>query len=117
MEQIKNKSSLILGGILLVLLFVTMFFNYTTSISNDYMVKRIDEIESEIKKLRKENEEYQKKIEDFQVKILSIDDKIDENNQIIEKIRKDGKVKINRFKHYDARMWERYFTERYKQKK
>lgn len=117
MEQIKSKSSLIFGIILLLVLFVSLFFNYTNSISNDYMVKKIDQIESEIGKLRLENQEYQKKIEGFQEQISGIDDKIDENNHKIDKIRKDGKDKINRFKHYDARMWERYFTERYKQKK
>jgi peptidoglycan hydrolase CwlO-like protein len=117
MEQVKNKSSWIIAGILLLLLFVTLFFNYTSSLSNEYMVKRIDQIESEIKKLREENEQYQKKIDGFQNQISKIDDRIDENNQKIDKIRKDGKDKITRFKHYDARMWERYFTERYKQKK
>jgi hypothetical protein len=46
--------------------------------------------------------------------LIKIDSNIATNNQKIDILKNNTNEKINSFKSYDARMWEKFFTDRYK---
>jgi peptidoglycan hydrolase CwlO-like protein len=119
MERIlHNRLSFIF--ILLIVVFLTQIFSL---LGNSNQIEKIKYIKSEMKtiqsnidKVYESNKKLDKKIEGFKLDIESLDEGITANNKKIDKLKQDEKTKIDNFKHYNARMWESYFTSRYAKK-
>lgn len=82
--------------------------------SSKYLEKEVKNIKVEIEKYRQQNEKLQKDLIKYDYLLLKIDSGISKNNKKIDKLKLSTDEKINSFKSYDARMWERFFTDRYK---
>lgn len=123
MENLKNvlSNKLNLIVILIALIFVFQIFSL---FSNGKEAQKINYIKSEISDLKEQVKvvygsyyKLDKKIDTFNVRINQIHEVVKINNIKIDKLKKDEKIQIDKFKSYDARMYERYFTDRYKTKK
>lgn len=111
------------GYLVLILLFIIfltltnviqfLFLNETFQ-NSDYLKKQVVKIESDIKKYQSDNKLLLEKIEKYEKHIIKIDSNISTNNKTIDKLKNKANEKINSFKHYDARMWEEFFSNRYK---
>jgi peptidoglycan hydrolase CwlO-like protein len=106
--------------VLLLIVFITQIFSLMSS-SNQ--LEKVSYIKSEMKKnqsiidsIYKKNKDLDKKIENFNSKLEVLDNSINANNSKIDKLKKDEKNKVDSFKHYNASMWEKYFTDRYSKK-
>jgi len=106
--------------VLLIIVFITQIFSLMSSGNQidkiKYIKSEINTIQSNIDKVYESNKKLDKKIDGFKLEIESIDKGISENNKKIDKLKQDEKTKIDNFKHYNARMWESYFTSRYAKK-
>lgn len=82
--------------------------------SSKYLEKEVKNIKYEIDKYAKQNEKLQKDLIKYDYLLLKIDSNISINNKKIDKLKLNTNEKINSFKSYDARMWEKFFADRYK---
>jgi septal ring factor EnvC (AmiA/AmiB activator) len=106
---------ILLFAIVLIIINVSQFMFVNETFKNsDYLKKEIVKIEASIKKYQSENKLLLEKIKEHEEAIVKIDSNIGINNQDIDKLKNKTNEKINSFKHYDARMWEQYFANRYK---
>ena len=80
-------------------------------------LKEQKKLQKKIDTLEKDYQAEAIKIIDYENKILVLDSKVQDNNNKINGLYENAKNKKNSFRSYDARMWERYFTDRYSQKK
>jgi peptidoglycan hydrolase CwlO-like protein len=113
-----KKTYLILILIFILILIISniiqfMFVNQTFE-NSDYLKKEVVKIESNIKKYQSDNKLILEKIQEHEESISKIDSNILTNNESIDKLKNKSNEKINSFKHYDARMWEDFFSNRYK---
>ena len=99
---------LIIGNI-----FQFMYINQTFQ-NSDYLKKEVIKIESDIKKYQLENKRILEKQNKYENDIKKIDSNISRNNKNIDILKNKYNEKINDFKSYDARMWEKFFADRYK---
>ena len=107
---------LFLLGIIVILFFI-LFNTYNGNEKVKYLQKKIEDLQVTVDDAYKNNRKLQNKIEGFNDSISKIDKAINDNNKKIDKLKEDEKNKLDNFKSYDAGMWERYFAERYKDKK
>ena len=119
MDSINNKLNFTI--ILVVSFFVIEAFNIFSFGGSqmrkiDYIKKEIEHNKIIVDSLNKANKTLQINIATFNKKLKDLDAGIDENNNKIDKIKRDGKVKIDSFNYYNARMWESFFTNRYAKK-
>jgi len=117
-KLLHNRISLVF--ILLIVVFLTQIFSL---MSNGNQLDKIKYIKSEIAKsqlivdsLYKKNINLDKKIDQLNSKIQVLDSSISNNNVKIDKLKQNEKNQIDKFQHYDAGMWEKYFTDRYSKK-
>jgi len=110
-------------GLVFVLLIVVFFTQIFSLMSSGNQLDKIRYIKSEIAKsqlivdsLYKKNINLDKKIDQLNSKINELDNSISANNDKIYKLKQNEKSHIDKFKHYDAGMWEKYFTDRYSKK-
>jgi peptidoglycan hydrolase CwlO-like protein len=111
------------GYIILILLFTIfliicnivqlMFVNQTFQ-NSDYLKNEVVKIQSDIKKYQSENKLILEKIKEYEKDIVKIDSNISRNNKNIDILKNKYNEKINNFKSHDARMWEKFFADRYK---
>ena len=111
------------GYIVLILLFTIfliicnivqlMFINQTFQ-NSDYLKNEVVKIQSDIKKYQSENKLILEKIKEYEKDIVKIDSNISRNKKNIDILKNKYNEKINDFKSYDARMWEKFFADRYK---
>jgi len=119
MEDLKNylSSKLTLLIIIVCLVFsvqvFTFFYNGNEVQKVDYIKKEISNLKNDVDAISKSEKELDKKIDTFNVGIKKIHEAVKLNNIKIDKLKENGKIQIDNFKSYDARMWERYFTDRY----
>jgi Skp family chaperone for outer membrane proteins len=99
---------LIIGNI-----FQFMYINQTFE-NSDYLKNEVIKIQSDIKKYQSENKKLSEKILAYEKMLVKIDSSISVNEQKIDKLKISTNEKINSFKSYDAIMWEKFFTDRYK---
>jgi peptidoglycan hydrolase CwlO-like protein len=106
--------------ILLIVVFFTQIFSL---FSSGNQIDKINYIKTELKKnktfvdsIYKKNEGLKKDIELLNSKLEKLDNSISANNDKIDKLKKNEKIQVDNFKHYDAGMWEKYFTNRYSKK-
>jgi peptidoglycan hydrolase CwlO-like protein len=116
-EKDTKKGYLVLILMFIIILLVTntiqfLFLNQTHN-NTDYLKKQVLKIESDIEKYQSENELIFKKIDGHENAIIKIDSSISKNNESIDELKSNSNEKINNFKHYNARMWEEFFANRY----
>lgn len=105
---------ILLFNIVLVLCFVIqLIFTKTTFENSEYLKNEVIKIESEIQKNQIENKALLDKVIGFEKEIDKIDNDINNNKENLEKLKNRTNEKIDSFKHFNARMWEDFFTERY----
>jgi hypothetical protein len=122
MENVKNalsnKMTLLMIMICLVFSFqvFNLFSNGTEAIKVDYIKKEINGLKDDVNEIYKSEKALDKKIDTFNYEIKNIHEAVTINNTKIENLKKYEKVQIDKFKSYDARMWEKYFADRYASK-
>ena len=123
MENLKNVLSnkinlvLILVALVLCSQLFALLSNGREALKVNYIKKEITNLKSDIEQIYKSEKALDKKIDTFNIRIKQIHEVVKINNVKIDKLKKDEKIQIDKFKSYDARMYERYFTDRYKTKK
>jgi hypothetical protein len=117
-EKDTKKNYLVLLIIFVIFLIIINLFqlNYSKfGFDNSKFIKNeVKEIKSDIEKYEKENKKLNEKLVEYQNILIKIDSNIATNNQKIDILKNNTNEKINSFKSYDARMWEKFFTDRYK---
>jgi peptidoglycan hydrolase CwlO-like protein len=122
MENLKNLVTnktnivLILMGVLVCMQLFNLIGNNNESSKVNYIEEEISKIRQDINKLHNEEKSLDKKIDSFNFNIKKIKKEVNVNNEKIEKLKKDEKNQTDKFKYYDANMWERYFADRYHEK-
>jgi peptidoglycan hydrolase CwlO-like protein len=122
MENLKNVLSNKLNLLILLVAIIfcfqvfSLFSNGNETQKINYIKDEISDLKTGVKVIYDSYERMDKKIETFNTKINNIDNQVKINNTKIDNLKKDEKTKIDNFKSYDARMYERYFTERYAKK-
>lgn len=113
-----QKRVQVLLAIAVALFLALVFFIY-----QDYRIgkqlekieREIEQIDVKVKKIDLTNAKIDGKIELYKNNFAVINDNIENNNSKIDKLIKDGKNKKDAFVSFDANMFERYFTDRYKE--
>ena len=117
-EKDTKKSYIILSLlfiILLIIINITQFTFTKSSFDNSKFIKNeVKEIKSDIEKYEKDNKKLSEKIATYEKMLIKIDSNISINNKNIDILKNKTNEKINSFKSYDARMWEKFFADRYK---
>jgi len=122
MENLKNVLSnkinllLILAGLVLVFQLFSLLSNGREALKVNYIKEEISKIKEDVEEIYKSEKALDKKIDTFNLQIKNIHEAVIINNTKIEKLKRDEKIQIDKFKSYNARMWERYFTDRYSKK-
>jgi peptidoglycan hydrolase CwlO-like protein len=122
MENVKNalsnKMTLLMIMICLVFSFqvFNLFSNSTEAVKVDYIKKEINSLKDDVNEIHKSEKALDKKIDTFNYEIKNIHEAVTINNTKIENLKKYEKVENDKFKSYDASMWEKYFAERYASK-
>jgi peptidoglycan hydrolase CwlO-like protein len=112
----KTKINLIFLSIVAVIILLLMngFFSVSSNDNSNYLKKEVKAIKSEIETYKEENKKLQEKLVEYEKILVKIDTNIATNNKKIDKLKLGTNEKINNFKSYDARMWEKFFADRYK---
>lgn len=103
-----------------IIVFITQIFSLLSSSNQldkvNYIKKEMKKNQSIIDSIYKKNKDLDKKIQIFNSKLQILDNSISTNNDKIDKLKQNEKTQIDNFKHYNASMWEKYFTNRYSKK-
>jgi hypothetical protein len=117
-EKDTKKNYIILLVIFVIFLIILNLFQFNYSKygfdNSNFIKNEVKEIKSDIEKYEKENKKLNEKLVEYQNILIKIDSNIATNNQKIDILKNNTNEKINSFKSYDARMWEKFFTDRYK---
>ena len=122
MEDLKNILSnrinllLIIAGLLLVFQLFNLVGNGREALKVNYIKEEISNLKDEVEEIHKSEKALDKKIDTFNSEIKNVHEAVNINNTKIENLKRDEKIQIDKFKSYDADMWERYFTDRYSKK-
>jgi peptidoglycan hydrolase CwlO-like protein len=122
MEDLKNILSnrinvlLIIAGLLLVFQLYNVVGNGREALKVNYIKEEISNLKDEVEEIHKSEKALDKKIDTFNLEIKNVHNAVNINNTKIENLKRDEKIQIDKFKSYDADMWERYFTDRYSKK-
>ena len=99
---------------LLVLSLTNNLFSTFINDDSKFLRQEVQAIKSDIKLYKEENKKLNKKLIEYEKTLVKIDASILINNKKIDNLKLGTNEKINSFKSYDARMWEKFFTDRYK---
>jgi hypothetical protein len=122
MEDLKNILSnrinllLIIAGLLLVFQLFSVVGNGREALKVNYIKEEISKLKEDVDEIYKTEKALDKKIDTFNLEIKNVHNAVNINNTKIENLKRDEKIQIDKFKSYDADMWERYFTDRYSKK-
>jgi seryl-tRNA synthetase len=122
MENLKNGLSnklnlaLILAVLVLVFQLFILLSNGREALKVNYIKEEISNLKEDVEEIYKSEKALDKKIDTFNLQIKNIHEAVIVNNKKIENLKRDEKIQIDKFKSYDARMWEKYFTDRYAKK-
>lgn len=105
-----------MSGLYLCFMLFSLFSKGEEEQKVDYIKKEITLLKDEIKAIYESEKALDKKIDTFNTRIQRIHEAVNINNIKIENLKKYEKTQIDKFKSYDARMWEKYFAERYANK-
>ena len=104
---------LVYGGIAILIFFVLKKWNAPTP-ELDAIQKLAAKNKKEIDSLKAINKKLDDKISKFEQKSKELEDAVKTNDSQIDKLKQDEKAKKRDFDTYTATMWEKYFTDRYK---
>ena len=119
MEDLKNILSnrinllLIIAGLLLVFQLFNLVGNGREALKVNYIKEEISNLKDEVEEIHKSEKALDKKIDTFNLEIKNVHNAVNINNTKIENLKRDEKIQIDKFRSYDADMWERYFADRY----
>lgn len=115
-ENYKSQFNLIFLGLLVLVCLSLMngFFNTWSNNDSEYLKKEFKSLKLEIQSYKDENKKLTKKLVEYEKILVKIDTNISKNNKKIDNLKTQTNEKINSFKSYDARMWEKFFADRYK---
>jgi peptidoglycan hydrolase CwlO-like protein len=114
-EENTKFNVIYLGILVLILLLLTNgFFLISSNEDGKYLKNEVKQIKSGIEKYQSENKKLSEKIVEYEKILVKIDSNISRNNKKIDILKNNTNEKINSFKSYDADMWEKFFTDRYK---
>ena len=115
-ENYKSQFNLIFLGLLVLVCLSLMngFFNTWSNNDSEYLKKEFKSLKLEIQSYKDENKKLTKKLVEYEKILVKIDTNISKNNKKIDNLKIQTNEKINSFKSYDARMWEKFFADRYK---
>jgi len=122
MEDLKNALSnkMTLLILMMSLVFCFQIFNLFSNGNEvqkvNYIKKEITNLKDEINAIYESEKALDKKIDTFNTRIQRIHEAVTINNIKIENLKRYEKTQIDKFKSYDARMWEKYFADRYAKK-
>jgi seryl-tRNA synthetase len=122
MEDLKNILSnrinllLIIAGLLLVFQLFSVVGKGREALKVNYIKEEISKLKEDVDEIYKTEKALDKKIDTFNLEIKNVHNAVNINNTKIENLKRDEKIQIDKFKSYDADMWERYFTDRYSKK-
>ena len=115
-DNYKSQFNLIFLGLLVLVCLSLMngFFNTWSNNDSEYLKKEFQNLKSEIKSYKDDNKKLSEKLVEYEKILVKIDTNISINNKKIDILKSSTNEKINNFKSYDARMWEKFFADRYK---
>lgn len=115
-ENYKSQFNLIFLGLLVLVCLSLMngFFNTWSNNDSEFLKKEFKSLKLEIQSYKDENKKLTKKLAEYEKILVKIDTNISKNNKKIDNLKTQTNEKINSFKSYDARMWEKFFADRYK---
>lgn len=115
-ENYKSQFNLIFLGLLVLVCLSLMngFFNTWSNNDSEFLKKEFKSLKLEIKSYKDENKKLTEKLVEYEKILVKIDTNISKNNKKIDNLKIQTNEKINSFKSYDARMWEKFFADRYK---
>jgi hypothetical protein len=122
MEDLKNSlpNKLTLLMIMVCVVFCFQLFNFfggsSERVKIDYIKKEISGLKKDVDDIYKTEKALDKKIDTFNIRIKNIHKAIIINNTKIDNLKKYEKTQIDKFKSYNARMFEQFFTDRYTKK-
>lgn len=99
--------------LILVIVSLNAIFEFISNEDAKYLKQEVVNIKKEIKQYEEQNKKLSDKIVQYEDFLVKIDSSISVNNKKIDNLKKSTNEKINSFKSYDARMWEKYFADRY----
>jgi peptidoglycan hydrolase CwlO-like protein len=109
----KTTLLLIMACLIFSIQVVSFFKSGAEAQKVNYIKKEITTLKNDVNQIYESGKVLDKKINKFNDEIENVHQAITINNTKIDNLKKDEKIKINQFKSYDARMWERYFADRY----
>lgn len=112
-QDLKEDFLILSICLILVLVSINTIFEFVSNEDSKYLKQEVVKIKTEIKQYEEQNKKLSDKIVQYEDLLIKIDSSISVNNKKIDNLKKSTNEKINSFKSYDARMWEKYFTDRY----
>lgn len=99
--------------LILVLISINTIFEFVSNEDSKYLKQEVVKIKTEIKQYEEQNKKLSDKIVQYEDLLVKIDSSISVNDKKIDNLKINTNEKINSFKSYDVRMWEKYFADRY----
>lgn len=99
--------------LILVLISINTIFEFVSNEDSKYLKDEVVKIKTEIKQYEEQNKKLSDKIVQYEGLLIKIDSSISVNDKKIDNLKINTNEKINSFKSYDVRMWEKYFADRY----
>lgn len=112
-QDLKEDFLILSICLILVLVSINTIFEFVSNEDSKYLKQEVVKIKTEIKQYEEQNKKLTDKIVKYEDLLVKIDSSISVNNKKIDNLKKSTNEKINSFKSYDARMWEKYFADRY----
>ena len=112
-QNLKEDIFIFSLSFLMVLISINIIFSYVSNEDSKYLKKEVKKIENEIKQYEEQNKKLSEKIIQYESLLTKIDSSISVNDKKIDNLKINTNEKINSFKSYDVRMWEKYFADRY----
>jgi uncharacterized protein YlxW (UPF0749 family) len=112
-QNLKEDIFIFSLSFIMVLISINIIFSYVSNEDSKYLKKEVKKIENEIKQYEEQNKKLSEKIIQYEALLTKIDSSISVNDKKIDNLKINTNEKINSFKSYDVRMWEKYFADRY----
>jgi uncharacterized protein YlxW (UPF0749 family) len=112
-QNLKEDIFIFSLSFIMVLISINIIFSYVSNEDSKYLKKEVKKIENEIKQYEEQNKKLSEKIIQYESLLTKIDSSISVNDKKIDNLKINTNEKINSFKSYDVRMWEKYFADRY----
>ncbi len=109
----KTTLLLIIACLIIAIQVFTLFKSGGEAEKVNYIKKEITTLKNDVNQIYESGKVLDKKIDTYNSQVEIIHKAVNINNAKIDNLKKYEKAQINNFKSYDARMWEKHFTDRY----